>query len=129
MLARYQIVRGKRDPSNPLPDGQRLDVRKHTHHVLSPNAGSVLAYLEDPSDEHFERFAAEYEMLLEKRFAAERPRFDALASAAREGDVYVGCSCPTRKNPNVKHCHTVLALRFMRAKYPRLKVVLPAPAR
>jgi uncharacterized protein YeaO (DUF488 family) len=125
MLARYRIIRGKRPPGEPLPDGIRIDTRKHTQHILAPNANSVLRYLDDPNDEAFQHFAGQYRALLEQRFAAERERFDALAEAARRGDVYIGCNCPTKKNPNVEHCHTVLALSFMREKYRGLRVVLP----
>jgi hypothetical protein len=39
--------------------------------------------------------------------------------------VYLGCSCPSRANPDVQRCHTVLALQFMKKKYPKLRVVLP----
>lgn len=126
MLARYQIVRGKRPPDDPLPDGDRIDIRKHTHHVLSPAPEDVLRYLADPSDEAFERYAREYRALLESRFEADRSAFDALAARARTTDVYLGCNCPTKKNPDVERCHTVLALRFMNEKYPKLKVVLPS---
>ena len=43
----------------------------------------------------------------------------------RTEEVYLGCSCPTKKNPNVNHCHTVLALRFMSEHYPALDIVFP----
>jgi hypothetical protein len=125
MLARYQIVRGKRPPGYVLPDGVRIDVRKHRKHVLSPEAKQVEALLADPSDAQFAKFRAAYEALLARRFAADRTEFDALARGAREGDVYIGCNCPTRQNPDVQHCHTTLALRFMRRKYPGLRVELP----
>jgi hypothetical protein len=124
MLARYRIVRGKRPPGDPLPEGGRVDVRKHTHHVLSPNPESVIAFLEDPSDASFRRFSADYRRLLAARFAERRAEFDALAAAASEGDVHIGCNCPTAKNP-VGHCHTVIALHFMKKKYPKLRVVFP----
>ena len=45
MLGRYQIVRGKRSPDDPLPEGSRQDTRKHTRHVLRPNSEQVVAYL------------------------------------------------------------------------------------
>ena len=63
--------------------------------------------------------------LLEKRFSSDRGPFDELAQTASAGDVFIGCNCPTRKNPDVKRCHTVLALKFMKKKYSRLKVDLP----
>jgi hypothetical protein len=125
MLARYQIVRGKRPPGNPLPKGVRIDTRKHTHHVLRPESAAVQALLADPSQANFATFAKRYRATLEKRFAEDREPFDALAAQAREEAVYLGCSCPTRANPDVKHCHTVLALGFMKRKYPKLEVVLP----
>ena len=126
MLARYRIIRGKRPPDEPLPDGVRMDTRKHTHHVLAPNAQSVLRFLDDTNEAAYQRFASEYRALLAQRFEAERERFDAIAAAARSSDVYIGCNCPTQKNPDVQHCHTVLALRFMREKYRDLKVRLPS---
>ncbi|MEM9353346.1 MAG: hypothetical protein AAGA92_10065 [Planctomycetota bacterium] len=48
-----------------------------------------------------------------------------MARLAESQDVYLGCSCPTAKNPDADHCHTVLALRFFEQHYPRLKVRLP----
>jgi hypothetical protein len=125
MLARYQLIRGKRPPGNPLPDGMRVDVRKQRNHVLSPSGKAVEAFLDDPTDEAARRFAKEYEALLEKRFTNDRGSFDDLARMASNGDVFIGCNCPTRKNPDLSRCHTVLALRFMKKKYPRLKVTLP----
>ena len=56
MLARYQIVRGKRPPGNPLPEGRRIDTRKHTHHCLRPEAAAVEAFIRDPSARRFTRF-------------------------------------------------------------------------
>ena len=126
MLARYQIVRGKRPPGDPLPEGRRYDTRKHTHHVLRPEAASVDEFLEDVTPAAFKRFAEQYNAALEQRFHKDRKPFDALAAEAEQGDVYIGCNCPTAKNPDVKHCHTVLALRFMKKHYPKLKVVLPS---
>jgi hypothetical protein len=125
MLARYQIVRGKRPPGDPLPEGKRYDTRKHTHHLLRPEAAWVSELLDDVTPAAFKRFAARYLEALEQRFKRDRTPFDALAEEARAGDVYLGCSCPTAKNPDVKHCHTVLALRFMKKHYPKLDVVLP----
>jgi hypothetical protein len=124
MLSRYQIVRGKRPPNNPLPEGIRIDVRKHTRHVLRPEAAAVAAFLAHPTDAEFEKFARRYEATLAARFRADRTPFDELASAAQHGDVYIGCNCPTKTNPDVGHCHTTAALRFMKKKYPRLRVRL-----
>lgn len=124
MLARYQIVRGKRAPDDPLPDGKRIDTRKHTQHFLRPEAEQVEALLGDMSAASHARFAKAYNALLTQRFAEDRSGFDALAELATEQDVYLGCSCPSSANPDVQRCHTVLALRFMQKKYPKLKVVL-----
>jgi hypothetical protein len=125
MLARYQIVRGKRPPGSPLPDGTRIDARKHTHSVFSPDPESVGEFLAAPSNAAFSRFSAGYRRLLASRFEARRSEFDALADTATRADVYIGCNCPTKINPDVNRCHTVLALHFMKKKYPKLRVVLP----
>ena len=125
MLARYQMVRGKRPPGNPAPTGRRIDTRKHTRHVLRPPKGLVQTYLADPTPAAWRAFADGYRRTLEERFAHARTEFDALAESARDADVYIGCSCPTQKNPDVRHCHTVLALEFMQAHYPDLDVVFP----
>lgn len=79
-----------------------------------------------PGDlERWIAFGVRYEALLDARWAVDRAPFDALAELARSRDVYLGCSCPTRKQPDVYKCHTVLALRFMQAHYPDLDIVLP----
>lgn len=125
MLARYQIVRGKRPPSNPLPNGRRVDTRKHTRHFLRPEAAHVEALIENPDERAFERFAKEYLARLAARFAADRRPFDELAELAQREDVFIGCNCPTSFNPDVRRCHTSLALEFMKQKYPKLRVQLP----
>jgi uncharacterized protein YeaO (DUF488 family) len=125
MLARYRIVRGARADDDPLPEGVRQDTRKHTRHVLRPSSELVSLMLDDSSDETFERFARGYRELLEQRFAKERDRFDALAELARRDNVYLGCNCPTVRQPEVRRCHTVLALAFMRRHYPALVVREP----
>lgn len=125
MLARYRIVRGKRPPGEPLPAGHRVDTRKHTHHVLRPEPALVVAYLKQPGAASFSRYRKEYLARLSARFAEDRAPFDALAAEAMKSDVYLGCNCPTLKNPDVRHCHTYLALLFMKEKYPKLEVVLP----
>jgi hypothetical protein len=125
MLARYQIVRGKRAANAPLPQGKRLDTRKHTHHFLRPEAEQVAMLLGDPSAAAHARFARAYQALLAARFAQDRSRFDALAELAAHAAVYLGCSCPSRANPDLQRCHTLLALRFMKKKYPRLEVIFP----
>jgi uncharacterized protein YeaO (DUF488 family) len=123
MLARYQIARGV--PASALPKGVRQDTRKHTHHVLRPTEEMVEAFLAAPTEAAWQRFARQYRKLLDQRFAADREPFDRIAELARTTNVYLGCSCPTKRNPNVGHCHTVLALEFFRAHYPDLDVRSP----
>ena len=125
MLARYQMVRGKRSPDDPLPDGLRLDTRRHTRHFLRPEGDLVDTYLENPTDAAWAVFSDRYRATLEKRFARSAAEFDALAVRAGNEDIYIGCSCPTRKNPDVRHCHTLLALEFMKGRYKNLEVVFP----
>ncbi|HET6585935.1 MAG TPA: hypothetical protein VFG69_20905 [Nannocystaceae bacterium] len=124
MLSRYTIVRGAK--ASALPPGIRQDTRKHTRHVLRPTAEMVERLLADAQDDaRWRAFATRYRALLAERFAGERERFDALAELARTDDVLLGCNCPTAKNPDVRHCHTTLALAFMKAKYPDLDVRTP----
>lgn len=123
VLSRYQMRRGAR--ADELPKGIRQDTRKHTKHVLRPTAAIVKAYLAKPTDAAWAKFAAQYRAILEERFAADRAPFDELARLARENDVFLGCSCPTKANPDVRHCHTWLALEFMRERYPDLDVRMP----
>lgn len=125
MLARYRIVRGKRDPSDPLPDGERIDTRKHTQHFLRPETASVEALIEAPTPENFRRFAREYQAALTQRMKTERRPFDELAARAKAGNVFLGCNCPTAWNPDVSRCHTTLALAFMQKHYPALRVRMP----
>ena len=122
-MARYTMERGK--PARELPAGVRRDTRKHTRHCLRPGGALVERYLEDPTPESWSRFEREYLELVEQRFEADRAPFDELAREAQATDVYLGCSCPTTKNPDVRHCHTMLALRFMERRYPALTVVFP----
>ena len=126
MLSRYQMARGVAAAA--LPAGVRQDTRKHTRHVLRPTAAIVTAYLDAPSEPAWHRFATAYRALLDARFAEDRRPFDELAELARTHDVYLGCSCPTKHNPDVRRCHTWLALEFMRAHYPALVVRMPTPA-
>jgi hypothetical protein len=125
VLSRYRIVRGKRDPADPLPEGERIDTRKHTRHCLRPETKTVEALISEPSAANFRRFAREYEATITRRFAEDRRPFDALAARATAADVFLGCNCPTAWNPDVRRCHTTLALGFMKKKYPRLRVKLP----
>ena len=126
MLSRYKIPRG---PNHvPLPECERRDTRAHQRHCLSPTKVMVQAYLASPKEEAWRSFESAYLHLLDKRFRQDPAPFEALARRAQVTDVYVGCSCPTKKNPDVNRCHTVLALRFMKERFPELKVVFPRGA-
>ena len=125
MLARYKIYRGKRPADDPQPEGIRQDTRKHTRHVLRPPAALVTRYLDNPSAAAWRSFKSGYLATIKERFADDREPFDQLAALSKDEDVHLGCSCPTQKNPDVHHCHTVLALRFMRSKYRSLTVEIP----
>lgn len=125
MLARYKIYRGKRPADAPSPAGIRQDTRKHTHHCLRPTDEIVSEYLADPTSEAWKKFASEYLKTLSHRYEEDTTPFDDLADLAAAEDVHIGCSCPTVKNPDVKHCHTVLALKFMKEHYPAIEVEFP----
>ena len=125
MLARYKIYRGKPPTGTQLPNGVRQDTRKHTRHCLRPTAESVAEYLGDPTAKAWKKFAATYLKTVRQRRKADPAPFDALAELAASQNVYLGCSCPTEKNPSVEQCHTVLALGFMQECYPELKVEFP----
>lgn len=125
MLGRYRIVRGQRSPDEPLPDGVRQDTRKHTRHVLRPEPDEVARFLADPSDAAWERFASAYRAALDARAAERGDELDALAELARHEDVWLGCNCPTKKNPDVRRCHTFLALEFLSERYADLTIVWP----
>jgi hypothetical protein len=125
VLTRYRLYRGPRPAGDPLPAGVRQDTRMHTGHCLRPERAAVEAYLAEPTPAAWRAFARAYRQVLAARFAADRAPFDALAAAAAGRDVHLGCSCPTAKNPDVRRCHTWLALEFMRRRYPRLEVVFP----
>ncbi|HVZ34742.1 MAG TPA: hypothetical protein VG963_20080 [Polyangiaceae bacterium] len=125
MLGRYRIVRGARGSDDPLPEGVRQDTRKHTRHVLRPSAEMVAAFFEQPGEAGFRRFRSTYLKLLQERFRSQRAEFDALAELAQQRDVFLGCNCPTAKQPDVHHCHTYLALGFLAEHYPGLNVSWP----
>ena len=125
MLARYRMYRGKRPAADPLPRGTRMDTRWHTTHPLRPTQELASAFLAAPSDKTWRAFRAAYCALLEQRFREDLAAFDELARQARDADVFLGCSCPTRKNPRVDRCHTHVALQFMKRKYPDLQVEFP----
>lgn len=123
MLSRYKIPRG---PGGvPLPNGERRDIRAHQEHYLSPTREMVRSYLADPTDAAWRSFEAVYLHMLDERFRKNPAPFEALARLAQNTDVYLGCSCPTKKNPDVNRCHTVVALRFMKDRFPDLRVVFP----
>ena len=125
VLGRYHIVRGKRPPGDPLPEGVRQDTRKHTRHVLRPETELVQRYLDAPGDAAWRAFAAAYRRTLASRFAEDRVAFDRLAGIARDEDLWIGCNCPTAKNPDVRRCHTFLALEFLHEKYPDVEILWP----
>ena len=77
-------------------------------------------YTQNPSAEAWQEFAKNYLALLEERFDEDQAPFADLATLAGPNDVYLGCWCPTKKNPDVSHCHTVLALGFMKKKFHSL---------
>lgn len=87
----------------------------------------VEAFLDDPSDSGWKTFKAAYAGLLAVRFKENREPFEQLASLASDQNVFLGCNCPTNKNPDVRHCHTFLALDFMKHQFPTLDVVYPEP--
>lgn len=126
LLARYQMIRGKRPADDPLPDGVRQNTQHRTNHCLRPTSEIVDAFLSDIEDPGaFPVFKKAYLAVVEMRFKEDRTPFDQLSNLASEQDVYLGCNCPTRKNPDVNRCHTVLALQFMKKKYPGLDVRMP----
>ena len=126
MLARYKIYRGQRDPADALPKGVRQDTRwRRTKHPLHPGETMVKEFLEDPSIAAWRAFRRAYWDELERRYAKDRAPFDGIADLAGETDVFFGCSCPTKANPRVDHCHTFVAIEFMKGKYPDLQVQFP----
>ncbi len=126
MLGRYKIYRGQRPKTDPPPAGIRQDTRKHRErHCLHPAAIDVRAYLDNPTNDNWLAFKKKYLKLLEDRLKKDPRRFEDLAALAIREHVYIGCNCPTTKNPNVERCHTVLALEFMKLKFPKLKIVFP----
>ncbi len=122
MLSRYTMYRRRPADAGPLPEGIRQDTRYFTRHVLRPTQAIVEAYLADPTDAAWRVFRKAYRAVLAERFAAERAAFEQLAQLATNNDVYLGCNCPTKKNPIVGRCHTYLALEFMASKFSDLKI-------
>jgi uncharacterized protein YeaO (DUF488 family) len=128
MLSRYKIYRGARPKSDPKPKGVCQDARwRCVRHPLHPPQNLVEKYLAAPGEEAWRAFRRAYMAELERRLKSDRAPFDKLAALATSGDLYIGCSCPTKANPRVDHCHTFVALEFMKKKYPRLSVILPEP--
>lgn len=125
MLSRYTMYRRRPEGAPPLPDGIRKDTRYATKHVLRPTREIVEAYLCSPTDAGWKEFRLKYLALLEERFRSDQTSFDELATLATENDVYLGCNCPTKKNPVTGRCHTYLALEFMQKRFPELKIVVP----
>jgi len=125
MLSRYTIYRRRPVDAGPLPEGIRQDARWRTRHLLRPTQEMVEDFLEDTSSTGWKKFRSSYLSLLKERFKETPEEFRNLAELATENDVYIGCNCPTAKNPDVHHCHTFLALEFMSQKFPRLDIVFP----
>jgi hypothetical protein len=127
MLARYKIpYMQKLSADDPAAKGKRIDTRKHTKHFFRPEPQMVQTYLAAPSAAAWEHFKREYLALLQSRFEGDKELFDELYLEAMQSNVFLGCSCPTKKNPDVQRCHTVLALQFMSERYPDLQVVIPS---
>ena len=127
MLQRYKMYRGTRPADDPLPVGYRMDTRRHTKHCLRPPKELVDAYLADPTKASWAHFARTYRSVLTERLKQDPTPFEELAELATNQDVSIGCSCPTKQNPDVRHCHTVLALEFMKKSFPELRVMMPEP--
>lgn len=121
MLGRYTMRRGHA----PNVKGVRMDVRMHTRHFLRPEREMVTRYLDPADDYGWGDFRRDYLALLRSRYKDDPQPFEELAELARRENVYLGCSCPTKKNPDVRHCHTTLALGFMAKNFPSLKVAMP----
>ena len=108
-----------------MPDGIRKDTRSYRNHILSPSEPLVKEYLAAPNEAAWRKFKREYLKLLERGFKKDHSSFVKFAQLAIEQDVFIGCSCPTKVNPDITHCHTYLALQFMKKKFPKLHVVFP----
>lgn len=121
MLTRYQIRRGAR--ADDLPAGVRQDTRKHTKHPLRPAAEDVEAYLGGRST--WREFATRYRERIDRRMKEDPEPFERLAALAARTTVHLGCSCPTKRIPDVRRCHTWLALELMADRFPGLEVRFP----
>jgi len=126
VIGRYRIVRGTRPAGDPLPEGIRQDTRKHTAHILRPTDEIVAPFLADPSSERgFAHFRAAYLKLLEQRLREDPEAFAKLVRLAKGNAVFLGCNCPTTKQPDVRRCHTALALDFLARHFPELQIEHP----
>jgi len=128
MLSRYTMSRHRTSGSPPLPEGIRQDCRWRTRHILRPTEEMVECFLQDTTSAGFKQFQRAYRALLAERYKEDPEPFCDLAKLAERENVYLGCNCPTAKNPNVQHCHTWLALEFMQQTFPKLKVCFPPPS-
>lgn len=107
------------------PNHAGTHTRWRTRHILRPAQAVVEEFLDDLTDEAWERFQTAYIAVLNERLSADRSAFERLAELAQDSDVFLGCSCPTKKNPDVRHCHTYLALGFMQEHFPEVEVAWP----
>jgi len=114
-----------RSSHDPLPQGIRISTLHKTEHCFAQTKEIVQVYLEKPTSENWDIYVKKYIALLEHRFIERRKEFEEIADLAMNNNVFIGCYCPTKKNPDVYRCHTVLALKFMKDKYPDLIVKLP----
>ena len=97
-----------------------------THSALSAaSCHECFQVLANPTAASWKNFEAAHSRDLQSRFDSNRAPFDELAELATAKDVFLGCSCPTKKNLDVNRCHTVLALIFLIKHYPQLKIKLP----
>lgn len=125
MLSRYTIYRRRPIGAGPLPEGIRQDTRFRTKHILRPTQEIVERFLADSSEVGWDRFRDDYLAVLKSRWQADVLPFEDLAALAATNTVLLGCNCPTKKNPYVRHCHTWLALQFMQQNFPALPVKYP----
>jgi len=93
--------------------------------LLRPDEEIVEEFLKDTSV-GWSKFRTAYLKILNDRFKESPEQFQKLADLAMTQDLFLGCNCPTARNPDVKHCHTWLALEFMKSKFKSLPVVFPA---
>src|SRR5262245_7898554 len=100
MLGRYKHQRYV-----PKPKGHWILTQWKNKTCVSPTEDLVNEYLNKVSDAAWEKYERTYLRILEERFSTDRQPFDELARLAREGDVHIGCSCPTKENPTHQHCH------------------------